>query len=42
MMHDIQLTADVIGFLQAFGRLLDQRRESDITKRLNFSIADEK
>ncbi|KAI9118193.1 hypothetical protein K1719_010525 [Acacia pycnantha] len=32
---------DVIGFLQAFGRLQDQTRESDITKRLNFSIADE-
>ncbi|KAI9121247.1 hypothetical protein K1719_008280 [Acacia pycnantha] len=32
---------DVIGFLQAFGRLQDQRREFDIIKRLNFSIADE-
>ncbi|KAI9082920.1 hypothetical protein K1719_035063 [Acacia pycnantha] len=32
---------DVIGFLQAFGRLQDQTRESDTTKRLNFSIADE-
>ncbi|KAI9077236.1 hypothetical protein K1719_040807 [Acacia pycnantha] len=32
---------DVIGFLQAFGRLTDQRRESDIIKRLNFSIADQ-
>ncbi|KAI9092231.1 hypothetical protein K1719_027731 [Acacia pycnantha] len=31
---------DVIGFLQAFGRLQDQRREFDIIKRLNFSIAD--
>ncbi|KAI9076034.1 hypothetical protein K1719_041968 [Acacia pycnantha] len=33
---------DVIGFLQAFGRLTDQRRESDIIKRLNLSIADQK
>ncbi|KAI9126313.1 hypothetical protein K1719_002734 [Acacia pycnantha] len=31
----------VIGFLQAFGRLQDQKREYDIVKRLNFSIADE-
>ncbi|KAI9118848.1 hypothetical protein K1719_010293 [Acacia pycnantha] len=33
---------DVIGFLQAFGRLQDQRRECDIIKRLNFSIADQR
>ncbi|KAI9118843.1 hypothetical protein K1719_010288 [Acacia pycnantha] len=33
---------DVIGFLQAFGRLQDQKREYDIVKRLNFSIADER
>ncbi|KAI9106557.1 hypothetical protein K1719_022085 [Acacia pycnantha] len=32
---------DVIGFLQAFGRLQDQRRESDVIKRLNFSMADQ-
>ncbi|KAI9112818.1 hypothetical protein K1719_016135 [Acacia pycnantha] len=32
---------DVIGFLQAFGCLQDQKREYDIVKRLNFSIADE-
>ncbi|KAI9107197.1 hypothetical protein K1719_021806 [Acacia pycnantha] len=31
---------DVIGFLQAFGRLQDQMREFDIIKRLNFSIAE--
>ncbi|KAI9078624.1 hypothetical protein K1719_039373 [Acacia pycnantha] len=32
---------DVIGFLQAFGCLQDHKREYDIVKRLNFSIADE-
>ncbi|KAI9084654.1 hypothetical protein K1719_033436 [Acacia pycnantha] len=31
---------DVIGFLRAFGRLRDQKREFDNIKRLNFSIAD--
>ncbi|KAI9117028.1 hypothetical protein K1719_012027 [Acacia pycnantha] len=42
-MHGLQLPefSDVIGFLQAFGRLQDQRRECDIIKRLNFSIADQ-
>ncbi|KAI9084623.1 hypothetical protein K1719_033405 [Acacia pycnantha] len=33
---------DVIGFLRAFGRLRDQKREFDNIKRLNFSIADAK
>ncbi|KAI9115783.1 hypothetical protein K1719_013452 [Acacia pycnantha] len=32
---------DVIGFLQSFGGLQDQRRECDIIKRLNFSIVDQ-
>ncbi|KAI9113959.1 hypothetical protein K1719_015210 [Acacia pycnantha] len=32
---------DVIGFLQAFGRLQDQRRESDVIKKLNFYMADQ-
>ncbi|KAI9121647.1 hypothetical protein K1719_008680 [Acacia pycnantha] len=37
-----RITTDVIGFLQAFGCLQDQRRECDIIKRLNFSIADQR
>ncbi|KAI9114612.1 hypothetical protein K1719_014310 [Acacia pycnantha] len=32
---------DVIGFLKAFGRLQDQKRELDNIKRLNLSIADQ-
>ncbi|KAI9107559.1 hypothetical protein K1719_021596 [Acacia pycnantha] len=32
---------DVIGFSQTFRRLQDQRRESDIMKKLNFIIANE-
>ncbi|KAI9077464.1 hypothetical protein K1719_040583 [Acacia pycnantha] len=38
---EYRITTDLIGFLQAFGRLQDQRRECDIIKRLNFSIADQ-
>lgn len=42
LFHIMQTSADVLGFLHAFGRLQDQRRESDIVKRLNLSVADEK
>ncbi|XP_028801288.1 replication protein A 70 kDa DNA-binding subunit D-like [Neltuma alba] len=31
---------DVIGFLNSFGNLYDQRREYDVVKRLNFTISD--